>query len=77
MLKKLTFQAIDGYEYPITVEQIKFVDNGIGRVKFKIQDIVSKGILQRVGNEWIQLEGDIKASHISPIGAVIRLNFDT
>jgi hypothetical protein len=65
-----------GYDFKVT--PISFNDNGVNRVKFKVQDPFSTYILQRMeGDNWLLLEGDLRPDFIQPLGNVIRKNFDT
>lgn len=76
-MKKISFKAEDGQSYNVNVTPIKFNDNGTNRLKFQVEDMVSKGVLQRINRNWVLLEGDIKPSHVPFIGEAIRLSFDT
>lgn len=77
MKRKISFTTEDGTIYECGVKQVRFEDDGTPRVKFEIIDWISRGVLQRIEGEWMQLEGDILQEHIEPIGNSLRENFDT
>ncbi|WP_316818396.1 hypothetical protein [Pedobacter nyackensis] len=78
MTKELIFTIDDGTKYHVSVTPIPFNDNGVNRLKFEVKDPFSINIIQRLEQDnWIHLEGDMKAEYVQRIGAVIRKNFDT
>jgi|GEM_PF-2459499 len=78
MTKQLSFIATDGITYHVSVTSIPFHDNGVNRLRFKVEDMFSTSVLQRVSDgNWIIIEGKINMEHVPLLGEEIRLNFET
>ena len=78
MTKKLSFIADDGITYHVSVTSIPFEDNGVNRLRFKVEHMLSGSVVQRMADgNWSLIEGEIKIEHVPLVGEEIRLNFET